>query len=77
MLGTQTHTHIFVCHECIKRKTKIYHTLGIVPKSNRQIVERSKMDTPEDIKHLNRSLYCLNTSNLIQSGGVKLFLCRY
>ena len=47
MLGTQTHTHIFVCHECIKRKTKKYHTLGIVPKSNRKIVERGKIDTPE------------------------------
>jgi len=76
MLGTQTHTHIFMCHECIKRKTKKYHTLGIVPKSNRKIVERDKIDTPHTQIH-NHSLYWLNTGNLIQSGGVKLHLCRY
>jgi len=28
-------------------KSKKYHTVGIVPKSNRKIVERGKIDTPD------------------------------
>ena len=36
-------------------KKKTYHTVGTVPKSNRKIVKRGKIDTPNTLKH-NRSL---------------------
>jgi len=35
----------------LKMKSKKYHTVGIVPKSNRKIVERGKIDTPDTQKH--------------------------
>jgi len=35
----------------LKIKSKKYYTVGIVPKSNRKIVERGKIDTPDTQKH--------------------------
>jgi len=38
-----------------KMKKKKYHTVRTVPKSNRKIVKRGKIDTPNILKH-DRSL---------------------
>jgi len=43
--------------QCAKMKNKKYHTVGTVPKSNRKIVERGKVYTPNTQIH-DRSLSC-------------------
>jgi hypothetical protein len=48
-----------------------YYTVGTVPKSNRKILERGKIDTPNTHKY-DRSQSCLGTGTAINSGGVKL-----
>jgi hypothetical protein len=57
----------------IKRRAKIYHTVGTVPKSNIKIVERGKIDTLNTLIH-DCLLSCLGTVTSIKSGGVKLVL---
>ena len=52
-------------------KDKNYHTFRTVPKSNRKIVEKSKLDTSNTQIH-GRSLSCLGTGTSIKSDGVKL-----
>jgi hypothetical protein len=44
----------------IELKTKKYHTVGTIPKSDIKIVERGKMDTPNTEIH-DRSLSWLDT----------------
>jgi hypothetical protein len=50
-----------------------HHTAGRVPKYNRKVVERDKIDT---LTHncMTLSLSCLGTGTSIKSGGVKLVL---
>jgi hypothetical protein len=50
-----------------------YHTVGTVPKPNRKIVERAKINTPNSLIH-DHSLPWLGTGTLLKSGGVKLVL---
>jgi hypothetical protein len=50
-------------------KTKKYHTVGTIPKSDIKIVERGKMDTPNTEMH-NRSLSWLDTGTSIKNGGL-------
>ena len=48
-----------------------YHTVGTVPKSNRQIVETGRIDTPNTQIH--DCLLCwLGTDTSIKSGRVRL-----
>jgi len=56
-----------------KMKDKKYHTYVTVPKSNRKIVERGKLDTP-DTKIHDHSLSWLDTGTSIERGGVKLVI---
>jgi len=58
-------------HEVKNRK---YHTLATVLKSNRKIVERGKIDTPNTQTH--DSTHCPGMAQAlsIKSGGVKLVL---
>ena len=60
----------------INGKTKKYHTVGIIPKSNIKIVERGKIVTPNTQIH-DRSLSWLDTGTSITSGGVKLLDLTY
>jgi hypothetical protein len=50
-------------------KTKKYHTVGTIHKSDIKIVERGKMDTPNTEMH-NRSLSWLDTGTSIKNGGL-------
>ena len=52
-----------------KTKYKRCHTAGTIPKSNRKIVERDKIDTSNTQVH-DRSLSWCGTGTLINSGGV-------
>ena len=52
-------------------KTKKYHTVRTVPKSNRKIAERGKIDTP-NTQIYDGSLFMLGTGTSIKSGRVKL-----
>ena len=63
---------IFFLQNTIKtgEKTKKYYT---VAKSNRKIVERDNIDTPNKQMH-DRSLSWLCTNTFIKSGGVKQVL---
>ena len=54
-------------------KNKKYHYVGTVPKSNRKIVERMKIDTRITQIH-DGSLSTLGTATSIKRGGVKLVL---
>jgi len=45
--------------------------VGTIPKSNRKIVKREKIDIPNTQIH-DCSLLCLGTGTSIKSGGVKL-----
>jgi hypothetical protein len=54
-------------------KNKEYHTYVTVSKSNRKLVERGKLDTPDTQIH-NHSLFCLDTGTSIENGGVKLMI---
>ena len=56
-----------------------YHTVGTVQKSNRIVVEKDKLDTPNTHRvrvrihdPCDRSLYLLGTGTSINNGGVKL-----
>ena len=55
---------------------KKYHTVGSVPKSNRKIVERSKMDTGITLNTQlhGHSLSWLGTGISKRNGGYKLVL---
>jgi hypothetical protein len=53
-------------------KIKKYHTVGTVPKYNRKIVERGKIDTFNT--HLHERSLSLGICTAIKSGGVKLVL---
>ena len=55
-------------------KTKKYHTVRTVPKSNRKIAERGKIDTP-NTQIYDGSLFMLGTGTSIKSGRVKLVWC--
>ena len=48
-------------------KNKTYHTVGKIPKSNREILERGTIDTPNTHLH-DRSLSCLDTSTSMNNG---------
>jgi len=55
-------------------KNKEYHSVGTVPKSNRDIVERGKLDTTNTYIH-DRSLSCLGTGGTsIKNGRVKIVI---
>jgi hypothetical protein len=56
-----------------KMKNNKYHTVGTVPKSNRKIVERDKIDTSNTQIH-DLSLFWLATGTPMKSCGVKLVL---
>ena len=57
-----------------KMINKKYHTVGTVPKSNRKIVERCKIETPNtQIHDLSLSWFIIDTS--IKKKWVKLVLC--
>ena len=44
---TTNYLYVTCCYiEYNKMKNKLYHTVGTVPKSNRKIIERGKMNTP-------------------------------
>jgi len=45
-----------------------YHIVRTIPKSNRKIVDRGKIDTT----NTHRSFCCLGTGTSIKSGGIKL-----
>jgi hypothetical protein len=51
------------------RNIKGYHTVGTIPKSNRTITERGKMDAP-NTQIYDRSLSWLSTSTSIKGGGL-------
>ena len=53
-------------------KTKKYHTVGTIHKSDIKIVERAKIDAP-DIQMHDRSLSWLDTNTSIKSGGLYQF----
>ena len=53
-------------------KNKQYHTVGTVLKSNRQVVERGNIDTPNNQIH-DRSLFMVGTDTSINSGGLNQF----
>jgi hypothetical protein len=50
-------------------KTKKCHTFGTVPKSNRKIIEKGKMDTPNKQIH-DHSLSWLGTDTSIKMVGL-------
>jgi len=50
-------------------KNKKFHTVRTFPKSNRKIIERGKIYTPNTYTH-DRSLSWLSTGTLITSGGL-------
>ena len=54
-------------------KIKKYHTVGTIPISNIQIVERGKIDT-SNTQITNRSLSWPSTGTSIKSGRIKLAL---
>jgi hypothetical protein len=54
-----------------KKNKKKNHMVGTIPKSNRKIVTRDKIDIPNTQIH-DCSLICLGTGTSIKSGGVKL-----
>jgi hypothetical protein len=58
----------------IMKNTK-YHTVGTIPKSIKTIVERVKIETPNNTQIHDRSLSWLDTGTSITSGGVKLVYC--
>ena len=60
-------TYVLKC----KKKKKKYYTVGTVPKSNRKIVKRDKIDIPITQIH-DHPLLWLGTGTSIKSGGVKL-----
>jgi len=54
-------------------ENKKYHTVGTVPQSNRKIIERRKIDSPNT--HISDcSLSWLGPNTSINSGGVRLDL---
>jgi hypothetical protein len=54
-------------------KNKKLHTVGTIPKANRKIIERDKVDIPST--HIKaRSLSLLGTGTSIKSGRVKLVI---
>ena len=52
-------------------KKKQYHTIATIPKSNNNMVEGGKIDTPSKKMH-NRSLSSFGTSTPIKCDEVKL-----
>ena len=54
-------------------KNKKYHTVRTVPKSNRKIAERCKIDTPNTQMH-DLTLFLLGTGTSVTNGGVILDL---
>jgi len=54
-------------------KNKQYHNVGTVPRLNRQIVERNKIDTPKTEMH-DLSLSWHGTYTSIKKGGAKLVI---
>jgi len=54
--------------DLIKWKTKIYHTVGTIPKSNIKVVERGNLDTPNIQTH-DRSFSWLDTGTTIKWHG--------
>ena len=59
----------------VEWKTKIYHTVGTIPKSQCIIVDKEKIDTPNTQIH-DCSVSWLDTDTSIKSGAVKLVLWR-
>ena len=56
-----------------KMKSKKYHTVGTIPKSNIKIVKRGKIDTPNTQIH-DWSIFWLGTGTSIKRGGDILVL---
>ena len=52
-------------------KKKKYHIVGTVPKSNRKILERGKIDMPKAQMH-DYALSLLHTCTLINSGVAEM-----
>jgi hypothetical protein len=71
---------IFIFHNKMKNKKYYtvrtlpkYYTVGTLPKSNRNFIERGKIDTPYFYTHIyDCSLSWLGTDTAIKSGRVKL-----
>jgi hypothetical protein len=59
------------CQSRMKWKTKQYHTISTIPKSNNNMVEGGKIDTPSKKMH-DRSLSSFGTSTPIKCDEVKL-----
>ena len=55
------------------KNKKIYHTVETAQTSNREIIERGKIDTTNTHLHY-RSLSGLGTGTLLKSGRIKLVL---
>jgi hypothetical protein len=53
----------------IKWKNNKYHIIGTVPKSDRKIVDRGKINTPDTIIH-DRPLSMLGTGNSRKVAGI-------
>ena len=56
---------------CYNMKSNKYHNVGTVPKSNRTMVEREKLDTPNTYLH-DRLDSWSGTDSLIKRDGLKL-----
>jgi len=53
-------------------KNTRYHTVGTIPKSIKKIVERVKIETPNNTQIHDSSLSWLSRGTSIKSGGVNL-----
>ena len=56
-------------------KNTKYHTVGTIPKSIKTIVERVKIETPNNTHIHDIIVSWLGTGTSITSGGVKLVYC--
>jgi len=67
-------SHAIPAIKRIAKNTTKYHTIKRVPKSNRKIVERGKLNNTPNTQINDRSLSWLGTCTSIKSGCVKLVL---
>ena len=65
---------VFVFCHSDEMKSKKYHTVETITRSNIKVVERDKIDTHNTHIHAH-SLSWLSTGTSIKSGGAKLVLC--
>jgi hypothetical protein len=58
---------------CDKMKTEKFHSVGTVPKSNRKIVERGKIDTPKTYAGFDYGIFFLCKVKTMVSGLIIFF----